>query len=314
MSPAVLVFLTLLAGIVVLAITASLAIASRSMRGEEIVPYEPRRPVPWRIIDVLVVVSLWIVLQAVAAEAVHRLLDLPPDAPLETRAQAIVPKLAADSISKIAGLVLGIAWLKIAAGATWRDLGLDFSRFGDDVRLGVLAFGVIVVPVYAIQTLLTVWFKYEHPVMEMMKSRPDAVTYVCAGVAAVIVAPIVEEFIFRVVLQGWLEAHSLRVANKRLQFAASAGDSQMPDSQMRWTTVPHEDAANLARPGAGPIVITSLVFALMHFEQGPSPVPLFVLALVLGYVYRQTHRIVPSVVVHAMLNACSLVLFLLSMG
>jgi hypothetical protein len=37
---------------------------------------------------------------------------------------------------------------------------------------------------------------------------------------------------------------------------------------------------------------------------------LFFLALGLGYVYRQTHRILPGIVVHFLLNACSMGMFL----
>jgi membrane protease YdiL (CAAX protease family) len=40
----------------------------------------------------------------------------------------------------------------------------------------------------------------------------------------------------------------------------------------------------------------------MHAAHGPDPIPLFVLALGLGYLYRQTHRILPCIVVHFLLN------------
>ncbi len=299
MSTAAFVFLTLFGSILTLAIAASVTVATRNLRGEEIVPYEPRRPVPWRLIDVLVVVSLWIVLQATFSIGVSKLLDLPPDsAPAENRIAAIVPRLIADSISKILALGLGIGWLRIMSGATWRDLGIDLRRFQQDVGLGVLAFGLMVFPVYAIQTLLTRWFEYKHPLMEMMKSRADFATYFWSGVAAVIVAPLVEEFIFRVVLQGWLEAREEQAAFRAENLAGPPAMRLSPD----------DAAARSVRP----ILITSLVFALMHFGQGPSPLPLFVLALGLGYVYRQTHRIVPSIVMHALLNGCSLILFLIS--
>ena len=55
-----------------------------------------------------------------------------------------------------------------------------------------------------------------------------------------------------------------------------------------------------------PIVVSSLLFALAHFGYGPDPIPLFLLALILGYVYQRTHRIVPSIVTHALFNGMSL--------
>jgi membrane protease YdiL (CAAX protease family) len=56
-----------------------------------------------------------------------------------------------------------------------------------------------------------------------------------------------------------------------------------------------------------PIGISSLLFAFAHIGYGPEPVPLLLLALVLGYVYQRTHRIVPCMVTHALFNGTSLV-------
>jgi hypothetical protein len=56
-----------------------------------------------------------------------------------------------------------------------------------------------------------------------------------------------------------------------------------------------------------PIALSSLLFGLAHIGYGPEPVPLFLLALILGYVYQRTHRIVPCMVTHALFNGTSLV-------
>jgi membrane protease YdiL (CAAX protease family) len=101
-------------------------------------------------------------------------------------------------------------------------------------------------------------------------------------VSAGLVAPLAEEFLFRVLLQGWLE---------------SLGRQAEPESRSRGRWMP--------------VVISAAVFALMHLPR-PDVVPLFFLALTLGYLYRQTHRLWPSVVAHGCLNACSLGIFWLS--
>ncbi|MEX2559488.1 MAG: CPBP family glutamic-type intramembrane protease, partial [Pirellulales bacterium] len=62
----------------------------------------------------------------------------------------------------------------------------------------------------------------------------------------------------------------------------------------------------------GPIVVSSLVFALMHWGHGPAPFALFWFSLALGYLYQRTHRIGPPVVAHAALNAFSLALLWMS--
>jgi hypothetical protein len=55
-----------------------------------------------------------------------------------------------------------------------------------------------------------------------------------------------------------------------------------------------------------PITISAVLFASAHAGTWPDPVPLFLLALVLGYVYRQTHRLWPSVLLHMIFNGLAL--------
>jgi membrane protease YdiL (CAAX protease family) len=56
-----------------------------------------------------------------------------------------------------------------------------------------------------------------------------------------------------------------------------------------------------------PIIISSVLFGLAHLGYGPEPVPLFFLALILGYLYYRTHRIVPCIVAHAVFNAFTMI-------
>jgi len=55
-----------------------------------------------------------------------------------------------------------------------------------------------------------------------------------------------------------------------------------------------------------PIVASSALFAAMHLGHGFDPIPLFFLALGLGYLYYRTHRIIPCIAMHALFNAFSL--------
>jgi membrane protease YdiL (CAAX protease family) len=56
---------------------------------------------------------------------------------------------------------------------------------------------------------------------------------------------------------------------------------------------------------------SAALFAAIHSQVWPSPVPLFVLALGLGYLYLRTRSLVGPVVVHGMFNAVSAVYLLL---
>jgi membrane protease YdiL (CAAX protease family) len=55
-----------------------------------------------------------------------------------------------------------------------------------------------------------------------------------------------------------------------------------------------------------PIVLSSALFALAHVGHGPDPIPLFFLALILGYIYQRTHRIVPCIVAHMLFNSLAM--------
>ncbi len=56
-----------------------------------------------------------------------------------------------------------------------------------------------------------------------------------------------------------------------------------------------------------PILVSSGLFALAHVQHGPDWVPLFFLAIGLGYLYQRTQRILPSIVVHMLINTLGIV-------
>jgi len=51
-----------------------------------------------------------------------------------------------------------------------------------------------------------------------------------------------------------------------------------------------------------PVVLTSVVFAGVHFEQMPAPLAIFPLSIVLGLLYETTGSLIPSFVLHALFN------------
>ena len=58
-----------------------------------------------------------------------------------------------------------------------------------------------------------------------------------------------------------------------------------------------------------PILASAVLFGVAHWGHGPAPIPLTLLAIGLGYVYQRTHSIVPVMVVHALFNSVSMLLF-----
>lgn len=158
--------------------------------------------------------------------------------------------------------------------ATPSDFGLGgpASRWPRDLLLGVLGTAAMLPLVYSVNGLMIALFGEPtvHPAIESLIKSPQTEAVVAAGLLAVVLAPLFEELAFRVLLQGWLEKLTPRSS---------------------WL----------------PIIVSSILFGLAHTNQGFAPIPIVVLALGLGYVYRQTHSYPAVVAMHAAFNALSLV-------
>ena len=106
--------------------------------------------------------------------------------------------------------------------------------------------------------------------LNVATSHLDGFALVGAAVLATILAPLTEELMYRVTLQEGLE-----------KFA----------------------------PGNASIWLTALLFAGVHSVNGrPDALPLFPLALILGYVYRQTHSYVAVFTLHALFNGLTVIM------
>jgi hypothetical protein len=61
-----------------------------------------------------------------------------------------------------------------------------------------------------------------------------------------------------------------------------------------------------------PNVLTSLVFAGLHYDQWPAPIPLFPVSLMLGYLYQRTGSLFASIAMHATFNGINMALLFLA--
>lgn len=185
--------------------------------------------------------------------------------------------------------------------------------------------------------------------------------------AVVIVTPVAEEFIYRVLLQGWLEAGARRwrrrlrpwrgrrlftaaapiilssflfalmhyrvatpeyhryyylgmllaaMATNLLTMAFAAAWTHLRvgatpadwgwDPRRFWSDVRLGVVGFLAI--AAPLYLTQIGLGLLLPKRlAPDPLTIFLFALLLGTLYHRTHRGVPAVIAHAMLNATSLI-------
>lgn len=288
------------------------------------------RPVPWGVVDLAIAMGIWLMGAVVGAFLTRLVAQIPSG----TRIESLDPSeeiafLGINGLATLGVCVLIAAILFVRHQATFADLGWNFRFFATDLVLGLKAFVMLAPVVYGIQMVLTrLVVESKHPLIEMLKKDSDAGIFLVAGFAAVIVAPIAEEFLFRVLLQGWLERlFSGRESNETLVFGgyqqppapsveilppnvAQPDDKLDPANPYRSPSevkdVPVAESAGNVRRQLIPILVSSFFFALSHWSHGPDPIPLFVFAMGLGYLYQRTHRIVPCIFLHLLLNACSL--------
>lgn len=292
-----------------------------------LVAWSPRRSVPWAFLDLFLLTGLYIVFGAALHES-----GFIADGKMETLTLQQKEKvIIANLLLSVGVAVVSVAVTVVRCGANGGDLGWSVRYVGSDLRLGAIAFVMLAPPVYALQGLLVhFWKKSEHPIAEMFKDAPNAGFFGMLFLSAAVVAPLFEELVFRVLMQGFLEKvvefrgnpMELLVGKTNLIPIEPAAKLPTPPivddnpySPPQELSIPLPEGATVAileQPelrGVSawvPIVVCSAVFALLHYSHGPDWVPLLFLAMGLGYLYQRTHRLLPSVTVHALLNSLSM--------
>jgi membrane protease YdiL (CAAX protease family) len=245
-------------------LAAAWLIVRRLRHGLPAVEQRPHGPVPWSGADVAAAVLSFLGFQVLAAES------LPADASLQGR-------VAAGSAAMLAATAVSAVHL-FARSRDWGSLGFGLGRLRDDLRLAVAGLALMLAPLLALAAVLDRVVPYRHAIVDFLSAHRDPLSIGLVLFAAVVAAPISEEFLFRRVLQGWLEGW-------------------LEPHAPRWGA-------------AVAIVLSSLAFAAAHVGQGLAWLPLFFFGLVVGYLARQTGSIVPGVILHGLFNAVSVALVL----
>ena len=278
----------------------------RRKSNQPLLAMAPRPAVPWGLCHLLAALVLLTLFETVAVFLVNpdRLSETEPPAAnaLQTPPQAVSATLAPADLWSTAGarlamLAASILLIVVTVRPTLADLGVRGSELLADLRLGCHGFLMFGPPAYAIQMLLTVWSPESHPIIESLRAAPDTRLMIASVASAVVAAPLQEEFLWRLLFQGWLEKLA-RAPSEPMELmfgrsrAASAGS--VDQAVITW-----------------PILVSSFLFALLHLSHGPAAVALFFFAVGLGWLYQRTHRIVPCITAHLLLNGCSLALLFL---
>jgi hypothetical protein len=276
-------------------------LTERWLSGTPVLPYQPRRRVPWQFLDIL---AVWFFYVAGVVIAIHI-------------ARYYFPLETSETSSKLAG------------GRT----------------------------------------SAAHPIVQLLAVKNWAALVLC-GTAAVLVAPMYEEFLFRVLLQGWLEKvernwrrrlpmlrrcmplAAMPIFISSIIFAGQHFRTEGPevkvepfmlllacDSIVRILTIVFGVVFIRWRVGATVVdmgwapgklfsdmrlgMITFVAIAapiygiqitlsqLLPKQYAPDPIAIFPFAIALGFLYYRTHRAAPAVALHLALNASSLTMALL---
>ncbi len=306
------IYLTLLALVLIAVISSGFLWANFLIRCglsqasfSQLVPLQRREQPFWTLADFFLMFGTLLVglILLTSIFAAQGWIDPPKQNGDPPTLQSLIGNLVANALAGILAVAVTISWLCVLFKQdAIKQLGLMPSW--SDVRLGLRGALWLLPATGVISLVVSLLIPYEHPVLETLAESPTPALFGWLFLGTAIVAPVVEEFMFRVMLQGSLEriaeAWGGDAAGKIDTFSVAADDSESLSPDVERT------APRWAPTFYWPIVVTSVVFAMMHSGQGAAPIPLFVLSLGLGYLYRQTGRITAPLVVHMVLNATTL--------
>jgi membrane protease YdiL (CAAX protease family) len=213
-----------------------------------------------------------------------------------------------------------------------------------DLRAGFLTWLVVTPAVYGVGLVtLMVYARLgghadQHPIMKAMEGGPVPTGVLLLILAeTVIAAPVREELLFRGILLPWMADRSWG-GDFGLALAAAAGVALRPPIDHHWANpmiiasrfgpaILVLALAPLSHPGAHwpllrrllpirnnaaraqvirAIVGSAAIFACVHSNVWPTPIPLAVLALALGWLAMRTQSIIAPIVVHILFNAVAM--------
>jgi membrane protease YdiL (CAAX protease family) len=220
---------------------------------------------------------------------------------------------------------------RVISGVHLSQLGLTTRRLGRNLLLGLAGVVVLTPGVLGLYQLLLYLYAWsgagteKHPLVQVAEQPLAPAEWVLLVLSAVVMAPVVEEITFRGVLQPWFAARrwgghvamasafvmTLYIRGGRLFTVWSQGTQAVweevtpalfvlalvPVYWLVWRRSP--------TPTAPAVFGTSLLFASFHASVWPSPVPLFVLALGLGWLAYRTRSLVGPIVLHSLFNGLS---------
>lgn len=209
-----------------------------------------------------------------------------------------------QGLGMLVATICGMLVVKLRYRGEGDLFGLRLGGLNKNLLLALVAFAMVFPILFGIQFICGLIVPYEHNTLELLEENFSVTTMFVTWFSAVLVAPVVEEVFFRGLLQAWLQRF-LDSPNPGFDIPVLIGGWSSDHKKNEMASAGKE----LALPAKAramifwmPIFISSFLFAMAHFDQGLAPIPLFVFALVLGYLYRTTGSLIPCIALHLLLN------------
>ncbi|MFK7768234.1 MAG: lysostaphin resistance A-like protein [Mariniblastus sp.] len=305
----------------------------RKQAGDPILESRETISSPFGFTDIVLMFFFWLFGQFSALGIATLALGLDPTKLSELDGTELAWLTIIASVGQLIVTAIAMSTL-YARYRSWAIFGFTWSTLRQDLKLGGIAFLMVVPATLVVQLLLTQFLKYNHNTLEMLANNVNALTVSAAWFGAVLVAPICEEIFFRGVLQGWL--HRVFTSNRLFSdqnliggWDRSTGSADEQAEAVDSTETEHKnfEQRNSDNPYASPtnmglnysatvpsegywaIFVSAAIFGLAHLGQGPAPIPLFLFGLALGYIYHKTGSVFPCIVLHMLLNGFSMFWF-----
>ena len=275
----------------------------RRFHGRPLLPTVTPRRVPWGLESIAAILICYVVI-ALGLSG-HRAFRSHGDGkPTDQDALVLV------AVLNFLVLLIVPPLLGRISGATWDDLGLKWAGMGRNLARGVVACLLLAPLCYGLMALaVQIWPPEEHPVLALVKHGLTPGVAAMTILSAVILAPAAEELLFRGIIMPWLEK-VFRVAPA----APSESFLELDEPADGPLVVPQPVTSRPAHPTLLllPNVITSIIFAELHAPQWPAPLPLFILSMGLGVLYKRTGSLWAPIALHASFNGLSTIALMLA--
>jgi membrane protease YdiL (CAAX protease family) len=231
----------------------------------------------------------------------------------------------AVAVPIIIAAALGVLWS--ISRTRPKRLGLRLGNWRRSLYLGYTCY-LVVVPIVQGVNLLADWLYRQvnvtvlrHPLQELAQQDARPGTLLLVMLVALVLAPVAEELLFRGVMLPWLGRRWwggwAAMAGSIVLGLAAYGDTGSRAPLAFALTVSLAGIA-FTFPHAGEqwvrraIIGTGLLFAMMHYQVWPHPVPLFILGVALGWLAHRSRGLLAPIVLHSLFNATSVLMILFS--